>query len=185
MSSANSCGKSGIGHRIDRVLASSAAAVAAATGLGMIGTSQQANAVIVYSGSVAIPVPDNLDGVYLNVVTGATGSTGTSVPGWDINPYSVVAGEFNLWGWSTQTWYSSTGTIAGPYRVPAGTVIGPPATNYFRPGGGTNVGPQMNLNSTDNYLGFRFQHEGNANQIHYGWVQFAFGANAGSRTIIG
>ena len=34
-----------------------------------------------------IIVPNNADGVYLNLLTGATGTTGSSVPGWDINPY--------------------------------------------------------------------------------------------------
>lgn len=140
-----------------------------------------ASAAVVFQ-DVNIAIPNNIDGVYLNVVTLQQGTSGFA--GYDINPYSAVAGQFNLWGPTTQTWFSAGGVIGGPYNLSIGAVVGGPATNFFRPGGGTNVGTQMNLNSSDNYLGFQFVHEGNGNQIHYGWIQLAFGATAGDREII-
>ncbi len=161
------------------------AACAAVAATAAVVAPQQADAAIVYSGPVSIAVPNNIDGVYMNVVTGATGTSAGAVAGWDINPYSAVAGQFNLWGATTTTWFSSGGVIAGPYRLAEGTIIGGPDTNFFRPGGGTNVGLEMNLNSSDNFLGFKFTNEAMGNQVQYGWVQFQFGATAGDRTIIG
>ena len=93
-----------------------------------------------------------------------------------------MAGQFNLWGATTTTWFS-TGTITGPYNLAANTAIGGPSTGFFRPGGGTNVGLEMNLNSSSNLLGFMFTHEGTA-AVHFGWMRFAFGATAGDRTIV-
>ena len=163
-----------LSNRLEVHFAACAAAVAGASAINV------AEASIVYSGPVSIAVPNNIDGVYLNVVTGATGTSGLGTPGWDINPYSATAGNFNLWGPTATTWFN----VLGQYRVEEGTVIGPGGT-YGRPGGGTNVGLQVNLNSTNNFFGFQFANEANANQIHYGWVQFEFGANAGIRSIIG
>ena len=172
-----------VAERADRILGVTAAAVAAAGGAGIVGTTATVEADIVYSGPINLAVPDTIDGLYLNVVTGATGSTGGSVAGWDVNPYSALAGQFNLWGFTTTTWFS-TGTIAGPYNQPIGTAVDGTGA-FFRPGGGTDIGPQMNLNSDQNYLGFQFTNEAAGNQIQYGWMQFQFGATAGERSIIG
>jgi hypothetical protein len=51
-----------------------------------------AQAQIVWSGPVNINVPSNIDGVYMNVLTGVTGTSGGAVAGWDINPYTAGAG---------------------------------------------------------------------------------------------
>lgn len=166
-------------ERLNRHFATAAVAVGAAT----FGAVQQANANIVHSGAVNIVIPDNIDGVYMNVVTGATGNLGGSVPGWDINPYSAVPGEFHLWGPTTTTWLSTSGAIGGPYNLPGGTPIGPGGT-FFRPGGGTNILPQMNLNSSNNLLGFQFANEANGGATHYGWMRVEFGASGGIRSIV-
>ncbi len=68
--------------------------LAAATAAAAVGT-QQADAAIVYSGVVNIPIPDNIDGVYIDVDTGALGSTGGATPGWDLNPYQSGRSFFN------------------------------------------------------------------------------------------
>lgn len=153
-----------------------AAAVAA-------GVAAAADAAVIIQ-NVNIVVPNNIDGVYLNVVTLAQGTSGSAVAGWDINPYSASSGtgSFNLWGPTTQTWFSASGSSAGPFFLSEGTVVGGAASNFFRPGP-TNIGGQATLNSDNNFLGFRFVHEGNGNQIHFGWIRVAFGANAGERTI--
>jgi len=161
--------------RLGRHFAVVAAAAAAAGGIAT-----SASASIIYSGPVNIAIPNNIDGVYMNVVTGATGTSGGSVPGWDINPYSATAGNFNLWGPTVNTWYA----IAGQYNLAEGTLIEGPASSFFRPGGGTNLAPQMNLNSADNLLGFRFVNEANGNQVHFGWIRLQFGATAGERAIV-
>ena len=107
-------------ERLNRHFATAAVAVGAAA----FGAAQQANAGIVHSGAVNIVIPDNIDGVYMNVVTGATGPLGGGVAGWDINPYSAIAGQFNLWGATTTTWLSTSGAIGGPYNLPAATPVG-------------------------------------------------------------
>ncbi len=162
-----------LSNRLATHFAACAAAAAAVT------VPQQADAAVVYSGVVNIAVPNNIDGVYLNVVTGANGAA--PVAGYDINPYSAAAGNFNLWGPTATTWLDVGVDV---YNLAADTVIGAGGV-YDRPGGGVNIGPQMNLNSSNNYLGFRFANEANGNQIHFGWVQLQFGADAGTRSIIG
>lgn len=141
-------------------------------------------AAIVYSGPVNIPIPDAIDGVYLNVVTGASSTTSPGPAGWDLNPYSAATGQFNLWGATTQTWFSSGGVVGGPYNLAVGTPVTGAATAFFRPGGATNVGLELNLNSSNNYFGFRFTNESNG-LVNFGWMQLQVGANAGIRSIIG
>lgn len=154
----------------------------AAAGVAGVAAVNTADAAIVHSGLVNIAIPDNIDGVYLNVVTGASGAIGPA--GWDVNPYSAVAGQFNLWGANTNTWFSTSGAVGGPYNLAAGTPIAGAAAAFFRPGGGTNVGLEMNLNSSNNLLGFRFANEANGGQFHFGWMRLSFGATAGQRSIV-
>jgi hypothetical protein len=187
MQSGMSMRKGNLCKRADRVLGATAVAVAAATGAGLVGTTQSADATIVSSGPVNIAIPDNIDGIYMNVLTGATGTTAASVPGWDINPYTATAGTnsgFHLWGPTANTWYNPQGVIGGNYNLPQGTLIDGPAAAFFRPGGGTNLNTQMNLNSDQNLLGFRFVNEANANQVHFGWARIQVGAGIGTRSIV-
>jgi hypothetical protein len=153
----------------------------AATALAAV-MSAPAHAVIVYSGPVNIPVPDDIDGVYLNLVTGAFGSSPPA--GWDINPYSATAGGFNLWGATTTTWLNTAGVIgdAAGYVLPFGTNIAP-GTNFYRPGGGTSLAGAVTLNGP-NLFGVQFTNEAGSS-THYAWVEITFGASAGERAITG
>lgn len=153
----------------------------AAAGVAGVAAVNSADAAIVHSGLVNIAIPDNIDGVYLNVVTGASGAVAPA--GYDLNPYSAAAGQFNLWGASTNTWFS-TGTATGPFKLAPNTPISGAAAAFYRPGGATNVGLEMTLNSSDNLLGFRFANEANGGQFHFGWVRISFGATAGARSIV-
>lgn len=121
----------------------------------------------------------------MNVVTGVANANAAAVPGWDINPYSASAGGFHLWGANTTTWLNTTGTItnAAGYFLAPGTPIGPPSTQFFRPGGGTNLGPAATLSSDQNLLGIQFVNE-NGGGTHYGWIRLQFGADAGTRSIV-
>ncbi|MDO9073406.1 MAG: PEP-CTERM sorting domain-containing protein [Rubrivivax sp.] len=155
----------------------------ALTAVATVMAAAPAHAVLVYSGPVSIAIPDDIDGVYVNLVTGASGATGGSAPGWDINPYSALAGQFNLWGFTTTTWLSPSGVIGGPYPLAAGTSIDAAGT-FFRPGGGTDVGTQVTLNAA-NLFGVRFTNEALGNAINFGWVEITFGASAAERSITG
>lgn len=154
--------------------------VACAAAAACVGAVSTANAAITYSGPVNIVIPDNIDGIYMNVVTAATGTSGGGVSGWDINPYTASAGWFNLWGPTTTTWAN----VADNYNLPFGTPINA-GSSYNRPGGAANTGLQFNLNSTNNYVGFQFANEANGGATHYGWAQLSFGATYGERSIIG
>jgi PEP-CTERM motif len=151
--------------------------------VAVMGLATPAHAVLVYSGPVSIAVPDTIDGIYLNVVTGAASSDALGAAGWDVNPYSALAGQFNLWGPTTTTWLSPSGVIGGPYPLAVGTEVGA-AGLYFRPGGGTNVGAQVTLGAV-NYFGFRFANEAAGGATNYGVLEVTFGASAGSRAITG
>ena len=92
--------------------------------------------------------------------------------------------RINLWGPTTNTWFTTSGAIAGPYNLPVGTSVTGAATAFFRPGGSTDLASQLNLNSSNNYLGFRFTNEAAGGAINFGWLQLQVGATAAVRSII-
>ena len=118
-------------------------------------------------------IPNNIDGLYINVETQASGSAGSGVAGWDINPYSATS----------LTWFNATGT--GMMRYPGvttgsagslalGTVVG--AAGSYGSGAvvvGSAAG-NWKLNS-DNYFGFRFVAADGL--THYGYGVFRIGAS--------
>ena len=84
---------------LDRVDASLAICAAAASASLAVVPSSDAD--IVYSGVVSINIPSTTAGIYLNVVTGVSGTTPAAVPGWDINPFSSTT--FSLFNPATPT----------------------------------------------------------------------------------
>jgi hypothetical protein len=119
-------------------------------------------------------VPATIDGLYINVETRATGSAGSVVAGWDLNPYSA----------SGLTWFNAVGS--GMKRCPGTTTgsagnlplgsgpIGP--SDSFGSGavavGGSSCGWQLN---SVNYFGFRFV--GADGLVHYGLGTFQIGSS--------
>jgi len=70
-----------------------------------------------------LEIPATIDGLYINVETQVTGSAGSVVAGWDINPYSAT----NL------TWFNPTGggmmrypgvTTGSAGNLPIGAIVG-------------------------------------------------------------
>jgi len=167
----------------DSVRALRRTAVSAAAGAAMMMAASSSFAAIVWSGTVNLNIPATTNGLYLNVVTGANnlpaGGTGTTVPGWDINPWSATGMAF----------FSPTNPVGGAYVITAtsnvtnlavGASIG--AGSTF--GSGTTAfQSQWNLNSSNNYFGFRFNNEAGGT-LHYGWAQIAFGASLTERTLV-
>jgi uncharacterized protein (TIGR03382 family) len=149
-----------IQNRLDRIVALSAVAATGAT----VGFTQNAEAAIVSSGPVNINIASNIDGVYLNVVTGATGTSGAGVSGWDVNPYSSTSLQFFS---ATGGGYVGTGSATN--NLAPGTAID--GSSGFITVIGTATG--FNLNSSDNLVGFRFQNEANGNAVHYGWMRIS------------
>ena len=142
-----------------------------------------AKAVVIYyepNAGAGWAIPATNDGLYINVETQATSSTGP-VAGWDINPY----------GASSLTWYRATGT--GLLRYP-GVTSGPTGNlalgttvdssgSYTSASGSVVVGSapgNWQLDAT-NYFGFRFL--ASDNQTHYGWGAMQVGSAISTRTI--
>ena len=96
--------QSGLHSRLSSQLkACSAAALLAVGGLA------DADAAVVHWQNANLLIPNTIDGLYINVETQATGSAGSVVAGWDINPYSATS----------LTWFNATGT--GMMRFPGVT----------------------------------------------------------------
>ena len=168
------------------VSATTRTAIALAIGAGAMFAAATAHAQVINSGIVNLTIPASTNGLYLNVVTGANnlpppGTGGATVPGWDINPWgSTGLGFFNN---------SAAGPLGGAYVLSAastvgnlapGTDVGPAST--YGAGLTTNIA-QWNLNSDDNFFGFRFINEAGGT-LHYGWAQLSFGATITDRTLV-
>ncbi len=137
--------------------------------------SMASQAAVIDSGTVNIPIGDNIDGVYFNLVTGLSGTAGAAVPGWDVNPYNNGTGmTFFFPATSPSTGAVIPAAAAPPQPLALGTVIGPAST--FSTGGqilGTNFrsgGPQT--------LGFRFQNEATG-AVNYGYATINTTAGTG------
>ena len=151
-----------------------------------------ANAAVVSSGPVNIVVPANIDGVYLNVLTGVSGGGGSAVAGWDINPYSGATLSFNTpaptdTGGVVRLGSATTGNT-NVANLAAGVLVGNLPGMWFS----TSVssasttsptGRPFLLNSSNNFVGFRFLNEA-TNSIHYGYLRLQIGAALTNRTII-
>jgi hypothetical protein len=163
--------------RVTRALGASAAAAAAVTGAGMVGNTPEAQAEIVWSGIVNLNIPSTTNGLYLNVVTGANnlpGSTGGStVPGWDVNPWS--SSTLNFFNPSNPTggvYVRTDPAVAGVSNLTPGFTVG--GSSLYSSGVAQTTGSNpFVLNSSNNLVGFRFQNEANANQVHYGWMRIS------------
>lgn len=166
---------------MDRTLkVTGAAAVAAVAGVGIVGTAQSADAAVVNSGPVNISIPATTAGVYLNVITGVSGTAAVAT-GWDVN----------LWSSTGLGFFNPSAPAGGAYALAAPSVVAnllPGATvdgtSTYGAGISSNVA-QWNLNSSENYFGFRFIAEPGGT-LHYGWAQIALGStvNAPGRAIV-
>ena len=163
-----SLSKAALATRLTRHFAAGAAIAAAAPFLA----ADHASAAVQYT-AVSWIVPNNIDGLYINVENLATGSAGSAVAGWDINPYSATS----------LTWFNATGT--GMMRYPGvttgsagnlagGTVVG---ISGSYGSGAVTVGSlpgNWQLNAV-NIFGFRFT--GASGGTHYGYGFFQIGAS--------
>jgi len=150
---------------LNKHFAALGAAAAAVTGVGVV---QQAEAAIVYSGVQNVAVPANIDGIYMNVVTGATATAGFA--GYDINPYlgpsfftSTTASVAGTRGYVTG--FAGGTSTAGALNLQASEVVGPTGT-YNE---GVTSGTTYAAGTQPGIVGFRFFNEGAA-QTQYGWA---------------
>lgn len=160
-------------HRLARHFAVAAVATASVT---------SADASVVYSGVVNHYVPDSLNGMYLNVVTGQinrTNQSGSTVPGWDLNFWSP-----NGLGIHSNAQQPGNGVLLSAAETGANLDLDAviDAGGVFGDNASFNTS-QWNLDSEDNLFGFRFHHEGTG-AVHYGWGRIGFGATIFDRYLV-
>jgi len=148
------------------------AAAAVIASAGAMGAANHADAAIVWSGLVNIAIPSNVDGVYMNILTGQTGTSGGAVSGWDINPYGATSLQFFAsTGGGFVRGLGSSGTLVD--NLAQGTLIN--ASQSFGTGTAETTGATAFFpGSMSNLVGFRFVNEATG-QTHYGWMRILLG----------
>ena len=140
------------------------AAYATLAGVALAGGAiKNAEAVIIYSGVQNINVPQTLDGVYINFVTGATSFA--NFAGADFNPYfnNAVLAFFGTGG-TNGTLSSGTASPSNTIRLNMGDVISA--------GGAYTTGQSVGSAFTSGgqgYVGVRFFNEA-LGITNFGWV---------------
>ncbi len=128
-----------------------------------------AHAAIIVS-TTPIGIANSIDGVYINLITGATGSSGGAVTGWDLNPYNNGAG-LTFYGSASPGGILATGTPgtgAVATSLAFGALIGSTGQfNQFQ-----TLGTNFQNASGLGYIGLRFLNEGTGIQ-NYGWAEFS------------
>lgn len=147
-------------------------AAVACTALATLMAAPAHAAIVEYNGP-PIPITPNIDGLYLNVVTGAF-ANGT-VTGWDINIYDNGA-RISFWAPTGVGGYVGVGTDVS--LLAPGTVVGP-GSNFLTlpnvPGGFTATAFEAGATG---FFGFRFLNE-SGGTTHYGWAELEAGTDAG------
>jgi hypothetical protein len=141
---------------------------------GALGTAEITTAAVVHVDLSAAPlsIPNTLDGLYLNVVTGQT-STSTPPLGWDFNPYNRGDGL----GFFAPATPSGQGTLAsGPTALAllSGETIGP--ANLDQPD--QALGSNFQFTGLS-YVGFRFLNE-TTGLNNYAWAQLRTTGGSGA-----
>ena len=144
------------------------AAAAAAVVVG------SANAALVSWTNCNLVIPANIDGLYINVETRATGTT-SAVAGWDINPYGSTSLSF----------FSATGTsmlrYPGVTTGPAGNLangnVVDSAGSYDISTTAVTVGAAAGNWALNSVNKFGFKVLAADGFTHYGWGTFQIGAS--------
>lgn len=130
-------------------------------------------AVVCNSLTVPLSIPATIDGAYINLVTGASGSAGSAAPGWDVNMY--LTGDGLHFFWPSAPANSAGGVAAGTvYSYLAdGSPIGSAQTFSVSSGGG-GAANFVNYRATQSggNLGIRFYNEATS-AINYGWLEMS------------
>lgn len=131
--------------------------------------------------STPIAVPNNLDGVYLNLLTGATGSTGSSVTGWDINLYNTNSVFTFFWNNTAPNVSGGVATAVsgGTYiDLPVGAVVSAASIFSASSGAGGPASTTAFQTTGVHTLGFRFYNEATS-AINYGYMSIQNTATSG------
>ncbi len=136
------------------------------------GRTTTAHTAIIYTDPPDISVPNNIDGVYLDLTTGQASLS--SIAGYDLNPFAVTAGMSILTPMDGGGALADVGGPAGePVALAAGALIG--ADSPYRDG--ATVATNFRVTGTE-FLGLRFVND-DTGAINYGWVEFTTTGNTG------
>ena len=126
----------------------------------------------VITNNINLPIPANIDGVYLNFLTGATASA--AFAGFDINPYLQNAVFTFFWPDAPGTTSGGVDTASGVNiyaALVAGNVVSS-ASPFTQSAGGGGAGSTVNYQTTGQHiLGFRFLNEGTG-VVNYDYAVF-------------
>jgi len=154
---------------------------------------RSAEGAVVFSGPVNITIGGFPPGVFLNVLTGQSGTTFTGVPGADVNLFGFGS-SLTVSGPVVNGQQSPTGGFArlngsnNISNLANGAWIGDLPEMFFQTinasvSTSAPIGSPFFLNSTNNYAGFRFLNE-ETNEVHYGWLRLSIGSTLATRSII-
>ncbi len=153
-----------------------AAYAAAGVALAAPAITPSAQADIVYSGPLNLAVPNTLNGIYLDLATGATSTSFFS--GYDINPYGTDTNGLVFLGAIGAGFFAPTTASPASALLP-GTSIGP-ADVFTTAFSGVN----FHVTGTE-FFGLQFVNS-NTGGTDYGWIQFQTTAATGfPATILG
>ncbi len=134
----------------------------------------------------AIPVPNSIDGIYINFLNGNTGSSGATVPGWDFNPYNNGSGMAFFAPLTSPPGITLTqgvlstgtpGTSAVARVLQTGDLVSStPALGFYN--AGITMATEFRSNGV-RFLGLRFYNESN-DTMNYGWAELESGAGSGA-----
>jgi len=123
-----------------------------------------ADATVIYSGIVNFSVPNTFDGLYINFVTGATGTSPSGVPGANFNPYNGGTGLQFFWNAASNGGLSlDTTTYA---TLAAGTPISSANTFLNTTSSAATAAWRAGSNL---YLGVRLTNS-QTSAVNFGWV---------------
>jgi len=142
-------------------------------GVGLFGASTICHAAIVYSPVINLAIPVNAPGLYLNIETGASGTSAAAVPGWDINVGGTSSLNFTSPGGYNFVRLNSAPPTAGPSNVPNLFDVSTSMPTASWIAGGAADG--LTTNSTANYIGFRFVASGGS--THVGYLVLSIGSS--------
>ncbi len=147
---------------------------------GLFGATTISHAAIVHSPVLNLAIPVASPGLYLNIQTGASGTSAAAVPGWDINVGGTSSLNFSTPGGYNFVRLNSASPTAGPSNLPDRFVVnanGMPAAPPFAAAswiaGGAADG--LTLNSMQNFIGFRFVASGGT--THVGYLVLSIGSS--------
>ena len=132
---------------------------------------------VVVTFSTPTPVPNSFDGIYINLLTGASGVAGSGVAGWDFNPYNSGAGLSFFWNSAPSAAGGvATAATGGTYiDMAPGTTIS--AASTFTAIVATAATAAFKTAGTHT-LGVRFYNENTA-AINYGYVTLTSAGGTG------